>query len=46
MRDVTFILTVVAFFAMAAAYVRACASVVGPEPSTELDEHRAEELAA
>lgn len=47
MRDLAFILLVLAFFAVAAAYVRACASVVGPEPSAELDEHSGdEELAA
>jgi hypothetical protein len=46
MRDVAFVLMIVAFFAIATAYVRACASVMGPEPSTELDEHGDEELAA
>ncbi|MGQ0616128.1 MAG: hypothetical protein ACT4PW_03920 [Acidimicrobiia bacterium] len=46
MRDVAFVLMVIAFFAVASAYVRACASVVGPEPS-ELDEPGGdEELAA
>lgn len=47
MRDVAFVLMVIAFFAVAAAYARACASVVGPEPSAELEESSGdEELAA
>jgi hypothetical protein len=31
MRDLVFLLLVVGFFASAAAYVRACGAVVGPE---------------
>lgn len=46
MRDLAFVLTVIAFFAIATAYVRACASVVGPEPSTELDERSGDEVGA
>lgn len=38
MRDVAFVVLVMAFFAVAAAYVRACAAVVGPEPSAEVDD--------
>lgn len=46
MRDVGYLLMVIVFFVIAAAYVRACASVVG-EPSAELDEPGGdEELAA
>jgi hypothetical protein len=46
MRDVAFVLMVIAFFAVAAAYVRACAWMVGPERSAELDEPSGDELAA
>ena len=46
MRDVAFVLVAFAFFAIAAAYVRACAAVVGPESAAELDEHSGDELAA
>jgi hypothetical protein len=31
MRDVVFVLVTVGFFAIAAAYVRACARIIGPE---------------
>lgn len=38
MRDLIYVLVVVAFFAVAAAYVRGCARIVGPdETSTEAD---------
>ena len=47
MRDVAFVLLVMAFFAVAAAYVRACAAVVGREPPAELEERSGDgELAA
>ena len=34
MRDVVFILVIVGFFAIAAAYVRACGWIIGPEEAT------------
>ncbi len=37
MRDVALVLLVFAFFALAAAYVRACASVVGAQAPADLD---------
>lgn len=35
MRDVVLLLVVVGFFAVAAAYVRACAAIVGNDSVTE-----------
>lgn len=46
MRDVAFVLLVIAFFSIAAAYVRACASVVGPESAAQLHERSGDELVA
>lgn len=45
MRDVVFVVLIVGFFAVAAAYVRACASV-GAETAAELGEQRDDEDAA
>jgi hypothetical protein len=36
MRDVVFLVIVIGFFAVAVAYVRACAAVVGEAPVTEV----------
>lgn len=38
MRDAVFLLLLVAFFAIATAYVRACAAVAGIEPSPPIRE--------
>lgn len=41
MRDVVFLLIVVGFFALAKAYVLACAAVVGAPPTPDADAHEA-----
>ena len=38
MRDVLFVLAVVAFFAAAAAYVQACIAIVGPDTALEVSQ--------
>jgi len=35
MRDVVFVLVVIAFFAVAAVFVRACDALVGPDEESE-----------
>jgi hypothetical protein len=47
MRDLVFVAIVIAFFAIAALYVRACARIIGPDelvsvPPTEDEEMTAE----
>lgn len=37
MRDVVFLVIVIGFFAVAVAYVRACAAVVGEPSATDIE---------
>lgn len=46
MRDVLFLAIVVVFFAIAAAYVRACAGLIGPDELVATDVPETDELEA
>lgn len=37
MRDVVFVAVIVGFFSLAAAYVGACARIIGREPAVEIE---------
>ncbi|MBV8159695.1 MAG: hypothetical protein JO265_02115 [Acidimicrobiia bacterium] len=46
MADVAFVATIIAFFVLAAAFVRACDRIIGPDEEVAEETESAERLAA